>query len=356
MLNFAVETGQKLWIIRKFIKETLVKVEEELEFWRRCARNIPQKELQKQALASLRAKKFHAQGGAVFALLGDRYKKELYSFIVAFQTISDYLDNLCDRSGCMDEKAFEQLHLSLLHALQPEKNMLNYYKFYPYKNDGGYLNKLVLRCRQEVLKFPSYAKVKKNLIEMAEYYKDLQVKKHVEPAKREHLIRRWAEPQLLKHPGVLWNEFAAATGSTLGIFCLLAASTRKELTADEINKYLSAYFPWICALHIQLDYLIDLEEDRAESDFNFVNYYKNEEQTIGRMSFLYRKSYNLADKLPESTFHKTIVQGLLAMYLSDPKTKLQAVAPTAYKLLSESGRFTCFACNLVSKLRIQGKI
>jgi len=51
-------------------------------------------------------------------LAGEKYK-EAIRFIVAYQTISDYLDNLCDRSTSSDPADFRALHESMLHALTP---------------------------------------------------------------------------------------------------------------------------------------------------------------------------------------------------------------------------------------------
>ena len=39
----------------------------------------------------------------------------------------------------------------------------------------------------------------------------------------------------------------------------------------------------ICSLHIMLDYFIDQEEDKAEADFNFVSFYKDEEECCWRL-------------------------------------------------------------------------
>ena len=57
-------------------------------------------------------------------------------------------------------------------------------------------------------------------------------------------------------------EFAAATGSTLGMFMLTAAAYQENLNTEEITTLKEAYFPWISCLHIQLDYFIDQAEDR----------------------------------------------------------------------------------------------
>ena len=112
--------------------------------------DVYKRQLLQQASASLSRKRFHAQGGSFYALynFNPRYYKKLVSLIVALQTISDYLDNLCDRGGIYNEAAFRCLHRAMTAALTrgPIKG-LDYYRFYPVKNDGGYLEALVAECR-----------------------------------------------------------------------------------------------------------------------------------------------------------------------------------------------------------------
>src|SRR5699024_12512901 len=92
----------------------LPSVKSELSYWRKKATHIPNTELRKQALLSLEYKKFHCHGGGIYAFLAGSQFKEAIRFIVAYQTISDYLDNLCDRSTSLDLLDFDQLHQSLL--------------------------------------------------------------------------------------------------------------------------------------------------------------------------------------------------------------------------------------------------
>ncbi|MFP3361358.1 DUF2600 family protein, partial [Planococcus sp. SIMBA_143] len=73
-------------------------VHQELNGWKKRAEEIPNQELRNQALASIEHKTFHCEGGAILSLLALDKKPETIRFIVAYQTISDYLDNLCDRS------------------------------------------------------------------------------------------------------------------------------------------------------------------------------------------------------------------------------------------------------------------
>jgi tetraprenyl-beta-curcumene synthase len=47
--------------------------------------------------------------------------------VVALQTISDYLDNLCDRRGSPTGR-FRQLHLAMTDALDPAGETHDYYR------------------------------------------------------------------------------------------------------------------------------------------------------------------------------------------------------------------------------------
>ena len=87
-------------------KKILPQVRRELKMWRSKANRIPDEELKTQALDSMNAKGFHCQGGAIYALLAGANWKKAIRFIVAYQTISDYLDNLCDRSTSLDPDDF----------------------------------------------------------------------------------------------------------------------------------------------------------------------------------------------------------------------------------------------------------
>lgn len=60
-------------------------------------------ELHNQAIASIEHKTFHCEGGGILALLANEHREDCIRFIVAYQTISDYLDNLCDRSTSLDQ-------------------------------------------------------------------------------------------------------------------------------------------------------------------------------------------------------------------------------------------------------------
>jgi len=316
----------------------LPQVKKLLHIWEDETRYIPDPILRRQARASLHKKAFHCYGGAVYAVPGASRQKEITHFIVAYQTLCDYLDNLCDRAGSTDGQAFEQLHLSLLDALTPGQCLRNYYEYYPLKQDGGYIHKLVRTCQVSLQKISGYCQIEEQVKSLAELYSDLQVKKHLGLTIRHGALSSWALKGAASYDGILWQEYSAACGSTLAIFALLRqvmnSDTVDTVAAKRINR---AYFPWINGLHILLDYFIDRGEDQAGGDLNFTFYYQSEAHMRERLEYFTRQSLHSADRLPDAPFHRTVVHGLLAMYLSDAKIGEQGYAKMAGSLLSLGG-------------------
>jgi tetraprenyl-beta-curcumene synthase len=341
-------------LLLHYITNTLPQVKKLLTYWEGQAQQCIDTELKRQALASLQKKAFHCQGGAVFAVPYGKWEPLLLELIVAYQTLCDFLDNLCDRTECTDGKAFRCLHQSLLAAVTPGTELPeDYYNHYPYHNDGGYIDKLVDKCRQCIAQLPSYSAVYAEVNALVECYIELQVHKHVSWDIREQQLRDWANSLLPGYPGIEWQEFAAASGSTLGLFALLGLATCPEVRREESLAIVQTYFPWVCGLHILLDYLIDQEEDRLGGDLNFTFYYPRDEIMIQRLKLFINQAHDRINQLPDPTFGKTVVEGLLAMYLSDQKVKQNGLDSYARELITESAgstRNVLRLCRLVRKI------
>lgn len=327
-------------LMYRVYKYILPGVAQELGQWRDKAQSIPDPELKKQALASIATKRFHCQGGAVYAAANIVRRDVLIRLIVAFQTISDYLDNLCDRSTSMDPVDFRQLHQSMLDAVNPEAALQSYYAYRAEQEDAGYLHDLVKTCQSCILQLPSYSKVYPYVRELVELYIDLQVYKHIRHDLREEELIGWWEQHQSKTPHLQWNEFAAATGSTLGVFMLFTAAAESQLTDSSARQIRQAYFPHVCGLHILLDYLIDQEEDRIGGDLNFCNYYEEQEMMFQRISMVVQSARDDVKALPKARFHGMIIEGLLALYLSDPKISGQQQVRSVSKRLMRRSPLT----------------
>lgn len=340
MFPLFTDTAYSVRLLHRFIGDVFPLVNRELDSWRQYAVRHSCPELQAQALASIRDKKFHCQGGSVYSLYPGVAIPDFVRLVVALQTISDYLDNLCDRAGITDEQAFRQLHLAMTCALDPAVPLPDFYQYYPFKDDGGYLAALVDTCRQQVGKLPAYELVKPEVLRLAELYSELQTYKHIDNSLRETKMARWIHRYSDSYPGITDWEFAAATGSTLGMFILCAAAATPSLTAAEAVRISKAYFPWISGFHILLDYFIDAAEDEKNGDLNFVSYYETEQQKLSRLTHFGQQALKQAAILPHPAFTRTVVQGLFALYLSDPKTKLPDQQNIKQSLLHTGGVYT----------------
>ncbi len=327
----------------RMVHDVLPEVHYFLNGWIEEARRIPDPELRKQALMSIANKTFHCEGGALYGLLAGSRRKEAVRFIIAYQTISDYLDNLCDRSTSMDPVDFRALHESMFHALTPGAPCTRYYRFRSEQEDGGYLAKLVATCQEVLAGLPAYEKIAPALYELAGYYCDLQVFKHGRAESRVPSLRSWFERHRSNLPDMSWFEFSACAGSTLGIFCLVSCAQDPGLDDLRVKRIRDAYFPWVQGLHILMDYCIDQEEDRLGGDLNFCSYYENDEQIVKRLTLFMKNADDSVSRLPEPGFHKMICRGLPALYLADQKVSKQArVRKMARRLIREGGLLTQF--------------
>ena len=325
-----------------------------LGVWKEKALMIPDDELRGQAKASLETKRFHCEGGALCGLIaGSRYR-DAVKFIVAYQTISDYLDNLCDRSTSQEPDDFRALHESMQQALTREGRLTDHYRFRRENNDGGYLTALVQACREVLDRLDGYPQARETLLELAGLYIDLQVYKHVQKDERIPLLSSWFTAHKDGLPPMTWYEFSACTGSTLGIFCIVSHLLNPDAQPEHVEKIKNAYFPWVQGLHILLDYLIDQEEDRREGDLNFCSYYESAAAMSARFEHFYLQSLSSVEGLPDKNFHRLIVRGLLAIYLADPKVSgqedVRALAKNLLRLGGWASYFFYLHCRIYRRL------
>lgn len=314
-----------------------------LNKWRHLALKIPNQELRKQALASIATKTFHCEGGAIYSLLTPEKYEQNIDFIVAYQTISDYLDNLCDRSTSLDPTDFRMLHEAMIDALTPGALHQSYYQYREEQDDGGYLDELVSECQHFLEKHPHYEQIKEQLYQLAQVYVDLQVHKHVKVDERVPRLSTWFQQYEQQLPTMTWYEFSASSGSTLGVFCLISSGHQEIFTKQDAKNITDAYFPWMQGIHILLDYLIDQEEDRIGGDLNFCFYYESNDLMFQRFQTFFTEANESIQQLPNSDFHQMILRGLLGIYLSDTKVvSQQTVKPFAKSLIRYGGEQAAF--------------
>jgi tetraprenyl-beta-curcumene synthase len=330
-------------LMSRVYRRIIPAVHQELNKWTERAENIPNPELRTQALASIEHKTFHCEGGGILALMAMKEYKKAVEFIVAYQTISDYLDNLCDRSTSLDPEDFAALHEAMADAINIESGPKNYYRLREDQDDGNYLNDLTETCRSVLRELPNYPLIREYLEELCEYYCDLQIHKHVNQAERVPRLEAWFNLHQNKFPEMEWYEFSACSGSTLGIFCLISYAMRDDFKPSDAENIRKGYFPYIQGLHILLDYFIDQEEDKLGGDLNFCFYYENEETLFERLKHFVLEADRHTEYLPHKEFHQLINRGLLGIYLSDGKVRKQKeVRKLAKDLIKTGGSISYF--------------
>jgi tetraprenyl-beta-curcumene synthase len=296
-------------------------VERELGRWSDLARRIPDAALRHDALASIRAKRFHVHGGSVYALLAARPAATV-RFVVAWQTLVDYLDNLLDGEGKGAGRDARRLHRTLPAALGAAPPPTDPYRWHG-AGEGHYLPALVEATCRAVAALPAADAFRRQAVPLARAYAALQAAKHL-PSGRGRALARLAR---LGPAALLPTERLAGMGSTLGLFALYATATGGVAEAPPALAELSAF-------HILLDYLIDRHEDRRAGAWNFLTGYPSLALGVRRMAELGEAARRAAARHPRADVHTLVVDGLAALYLTDPKARGDGAAADLHRDLA----------------------
>lgn len=327
--------ARKLGFLARFLTYVIPRAVDELALITRRASRIPDEALREQALASIREKAYHAEGGSVLATFLPRDGALRHIRIVcALESVYDYLDNLCDRLPEMPTEAYAPLHEALLDAVDLTREpCVPYYQAGPHREDGGYLARLIGEIREAIGALPGYGVVLPYLRASVSLYRDLQAKKHLPQGLREVACREWFAEHSTQAPALRWYEFAAACGSSLPVFALLALAEEPALDDRRARETYAAYFPAISALHILLDYFIDQAEDQEHHELNFFACYADEADGLNRLSFLMRTARDRAAALPDGERHGFLLEAMCGFYLTHPKVFAQSLEAQSNFLL-----------------------
>jgi tetraprenyl-beta-curcumene synthase len=256
--------------------------------------------LRRHALLTQKSERGNLEGAAAFAVLAPRaHRACVLRAVVAFQATYDYIDTLAEQP-CADPVANgRQLHLALVAALEPEGEHADYYEHSAGAADDGYMRKLVDRCRFALRALPSYALVADSALRCARRMVAYQALNHAESSETRGALAGWASTLTPTGTGLRWWETAAAAASSLSVFALIAAAAQPILESGQAAATESAYFPWIGALHILLDSLIDRGEDATTGQHCLVDHYVSAEEAAVRMSVIATRATRATELLPE---------------------------------------------------------
>ncbi len=302
-------------------------VARQLARWRRRADGIADPVLRGLALDAL-AKSGNIEGAAAFATFVPRsHRKLVLRAVVAFQTAYNYLDLLTEQLGPDPAANARRLHEALLVALDPAAAHLDYYEYNAQHDDDGYLSEIVEVCRGALGVLPSYAAVAPSARRAAERIVEFQSCNTGELQGDLAALERWARAATPPGEDLRWWETAAAGGSSLCVYALIALAAERDLDASlqTVAAVKDAYFPWIGALHSLLDNLVDVAEDRATGQHNLIGLYASPQEAATRMGRLAERSLHAARELPGDG-DSLILAAMASFYLSTPDASLPAGA------------------------------
>jgi tetraprenyl-beta-curcumene synthase len=199
------------------------------------------------------------------------------------------------------------------------------------------MRQLVDRCRFALGALPSYASVADSALRCARRMVAYQSLNHGESSETRGALAGWATSLTPAGTGLRWWETAAAAASSLSVFALIAAAAQPMLDSDQAAATESAYFPWIGALHILLDSLIDRGEDAATGQHCLVDHYASAEETAVRMSVIATRATRATELLPQSAEHATILAAMTSFYLSSPTASAPGASPAAERVRRSMG-------------------
>jgi tetraprenyl-beta-curcumene synthase len=318
--------------------------------WRRLARRIPDPELRELALEAL-AKRGNIEGAAAFAAFVPRScRAEVTRAVSSFQAAYNFLDMLGEQPSADPVTDGRRLHEALLYALTPPRGAggaprgeedphatpLDWYEHHPRHEDGGYLMNVLNSCRTAVAGLPSYETVAPAARAAAARIMAFQSLNLSESQGNHEALEQWAREASPPGAGLQWWETAAAAGSSLGVFVLIAAAAETQLDAGEVAALEYAYFPWIGGLHSLLDNLIDKREDEAAGHRSLVEYY-GPQRAAQRMRWLAQEAMRVAQELPHSRRHFVILAAMIGNYLSTPEAHSPELEPISESVLATVG-------------------
>jgi tetraprenyl-beta-curcumene synthase len=312
-------------------------VTNEVRHWRTRAREIPQTNIRSDALSSLRHKRGHTDGAALFCIFPAARSITLLRLLVAYEIMWDFLDSVNEKGAEAGQVNGRQLHLALIDAVQPESNCSDYYRYHPWQNDGGYLTRLVRTCRAACASLPSFHAVQPLLIREARRAQVLATNHELAPERRDAGLRRWARQQAPEHRDAHWFELSGAASASLTVHALFALAAEADITCTQLRSVCGAYFPWISAATTMLDSYVDRLEDTQKGDHSYVSHYPSAELATVRIGYLLRRALREAAQLPNSERHILIVAAMASMYLSKDSAWSQVLRDDTRRILAAGG-------------------
>ncbi|HWF32938.1 MAG TPA: DUF2600 family protein [Solirubrobacteraceae bacterium] len=325
-------TRELLWGLRA--------VSREIKIWRARALSIPDSAIREDALGSIDRKRGHTDGAALFWILPPRRDPKLLRLLVTYELIWDFLDCLNERGAGVGTANGRQLHKALVEALDPAVPISDYYRYHPWRDDGGYLRLLVETCRAECSTLPSYGCVRPFVVREAERAQVLALNHDTDPACRDEALKVWAARECSAEDRLLWFELSGAASASMTVHAFLALAAQPACTEELVLQTRAAYFPWMSAATTMLDSYVDQAEDELSGNHRYISHYDDEKLAGERVRDLVTRSAREARWLRDGHRHAVIAACMIAMYLSKDSARTPEMRAGTARIARAGGTLT----------------
>lgn len=313
-------------------------VNREIMAWENRAKEIPDPSLRALAITALRCERGNLEGAAAFAaFLPSTYRARVVRASVAFQAAYDYADALSEQPTIDPIGNSLALHAVLTDALGTRRSDGDYYRLHSNRDDGGYMCQLRDVCWAAVHSLPFYGAVATAAQEAARRIATYQSLNLSESQGGRQALACWARASIPSESGLRWWEMAAAAGSSMLVFALIACAADTPLQVSDTTALTLAYFPWIGALHTLLDSLVDESEDFHTGHRSLLAYYRCPQEAAQRIRTIASEAASSARTLPASMRHRMILTAMTSFYLSAAPASSSYVAPLSDDVLASMG-------------------
>jgi tetraprenyl-beta-curcumene synthase len=315
-------------------------VAREARAWHSRALAIPTAEIRNDALSALASKRSHTDGAALFSALPPARNPHLLRLLVAYEIVWDFLDSINEHGASTGQLNGRQLHLALIDALDPDRDIADYYMHHPWREDGSYLDALVGACRNSGKELPSYEQVRAPLAREARRGQVLAINHDLDSERRDADLQSWAREEVPERTEVEWFELTGAASASLTVHALLALAAQAQCSEEELRRTCAAYFPWISTATTMLDSYVDQPEDVVNSDHSYVSHYPTQELAAERIRELIGRCFREARSLHNAELHCMIVACMAAMYLSKDSARSDALRERTDSFVHAGGSLT----------------
>lgn len=299
------------------------------------AHRIEDADLRALALDTALRERGNYDGAAAYAaFVPQRSRAQVVRALVTYQLAYDIADSITEGSAGDPATKSRALHTALPSALSPGQRLdgLSFGVA-----DDGYLATLAGTCQRAVAALPSWGVVAARSRALARNAIEYQARQHAPSGSASAELARWATSCLPRKHGLQWWELAAGAASSTPVFALLAAAARPSLTTEQAAAIERAYFPWVGALHVLLDSLVDMPEDAREGHHSLIAHYGSAEATADGLGRIAEQAFAAVDTLPDAIHHRLVLAAMVALYLSAPAARTPFATPTRERLLAVTG-------------------